>query len=305
VNDRSRDATPEILNRRASGNPRLKVIHVSELPPGWLGKTHGLQRGYEASSGEWLLFTDADVRFAPDALRRAIRVVLDRQWDHLSLLSRFELKGFWESALMACFAMIGTMLIRPHRVTNPKSRAFAGAGYFNLVRRTAYEASGTHRRLALEVVDDVKLGKIIKRAGFRSGVAMGDDFVTLRWQHGVGNIIRGLEKNGFAGIGFSVPLCVLMLLAAPAIHILPFIAAVFARGWAQVFAGVAAVTAAGMHAAFARYLKCTPLVGVTYPICTLLMTYTLVRSAVLTLRRGGIVWRDTFYSLDQLRKGIV
>jgi hypothetical protein len=201
--------------------------------------------------------------------------------------------------------MMGTMLIRPHRVANSKSRAFAGAGYFNLVRRTAYEVSGTHRRLALEVVDDVKLGKIIKRAGFRSGVAMGDDFVTLRWQHGVRNIIRGLEKNGFAGIGFSVPLCVLMLLAALVIHILPFFAAVFARGWAQVFAGVAAVIAAGMHAAFARYLQRTPLVGLTYPICALLMTYTLARSAVLTLRRGGIVWRDTFYPLKDLRRGMV
>src|SRR5438445_3754025 len=70
VDDRSRDATGRILDEFAAAHPCLRVVHVAELPAGWLGKPHALQKAYEASTGEWLLFTDADVRFKPDVLRR-------------------------------------------------------------------------------------------------------------------------------------------------------------------------------------------------------------------------------------------
>ncbi|HEY8715898.1 MAG TPA: glycosyltransferase, partial [Candidatus Acidoferrum sp.] len=78
VNDRSEDATGKILDEFAATHPRFRAIHVAELPDGWLGKPHALQKGYEAASGDWLLFTDADVRFRPDALRRAMAVARER-----------------------------------------------------------------------------------------------------------------------------------------------------------------------------------------------------------------------------------
>src|SRR5882762_2904865 len=71
VDDRSNDATGRILDDYAAVNPRLRVVHVTDLPPGWIGKPHALQKAYEISAGEWLLFTDADVRFRPDVVRRA------------------------------------------------------------------------------------------------------------------------------------------------------------------------------------------------------------------------------------------
>ena len=74
-----------------------------------------------------------------------------------------------------------------------------------MLRRLAYEASGTHKRLAMEVVDDMRLGKIVKGAGFRSGVGVAQDFVVVRWQSGLRNLINGVTKNFFAGAGFSIP----------------------------------------------------------------------------------------------------
>jgi glycosyltransferase involved in cell wall biosynthesis len=305
VNDRSRDATPHILADLAQRHARLKVIHVDDLPAGWLGKTHGLWRGYRESRGEWLLFTDGDVRFTPDALRRAMSLVQERGWDHFSPLCWIDMTNFWKKAAVTCFGMLAAIVVQPWKISDPKSKRFAGAGYFNLVRRAAYEASGTHTKLALEVVDDVKLGKIVKQSGFRSGSAAGGYYVTLDWYDGVGGMVRGFEKNGFAGLYFSVTLTGLLVAAALVVHILPFVALFAAEGWARIFAALAAGTAVTLHGAAAADAKQSPLLGLTYPFCVLILLYALLRSTALTLWQGGIVWRGTFYPLKELRKGMV
>ena len=154
VDDRSTDATGRILDEFAKMHPRLRVVHVNQLPKGWLGKPHGLQKAYEASSGEWLLFTDADVRFKPDVLRRAVSLVGARNLDHLSLLGDLDMVGFWEKVLITFFGIGFHLGANPSQASNPKSSRYVGVGAFQLVRRSAYEASGTHRRLAMEVVED-------------------------------------------------------------------------------------------------------------------------------------------------------
>ena len=94
ADDRSQDATGRILDEFAAAHPRFRAVHVAELPGGWLGKPHALQKAYEASAGEWLLFTDADVRFKPDVLRRAVTLAKERKLDHLTLVCNVEMHGF-------------------------------------------------------------------------------------------------------------------------------------------------------------------------------------------------------------------
>jgi len=105
VDDRSRDATGRILDEFAGTHPRLRVVHVEELPSGWLGKTHALQKAYEASCGQWLLFTDADVQFAPDAVRRAVSLTKERKLEHLTLFCDVEKVGFWETLMITFFGL--------------------------------------------------------------------------------------------------------------------------------------------------------------------------------------------------------
>lgn len=305
VDDRSTDATAAILADAANRDARLRVAEIKKLPPGWLGKPHALQQAFAAATGDWLLFTDADVRFRPDTIRRAMAIVSARDLDHLTLLCDVEMHGFWEKTALTFFGLGFHLANDPQAVSNPRSRAYLGVGAFQLVRRAAYEKSGTHRRLAMEVMDDMKLGKIVKQAGFRSGVGMAGDYVSVRWHAGMGNIIRGVTKNFFASAEFKLGTVALMLLALLSLSIAPFVALGFAHGWVLAAAMFSVAAALLLHGGAAYAMRASPLYALTHPLGAVIFGYMLLRSTVVTLRQGGVVWRDTFYPLDELRKGMV
>jgi glycosyltransferase involved in cell wall biosynthesis len=305
VDDRSNDATGRILDEFATAHPRLRVVHVAELPPGWLGKPHALQRAFESSSGDWLLFTDADVRFKPDSVRRAITLVKQRNLDHLSLFGDVEMIGFWEKVFITFFAFLFHIASDPYRVSNPHSRFYVGVGAFQLVRRSAYEASGTHRRLAMEVIDDMKLGKIIKQSGFCSGVGIAQDRVVVRWHAGLGNLVRGVTKNFFAGAGYNLGVVALGITGLLLLNVAPFFGVLLGHGWIRVFAVAALALILCFHTGVAMTMRVSPLYSLTHPLGALLLSYMLLRSTFVTLKQGGIVWRGTFYPLDELKRGNV
>lgn len=305
VDDRSEDATLEILNDFARRDARLKVAHIAELPQGWLGKPHALERAYRESSGEWLVFTDADVQFAPDLLRRALGLIQQERSDHLTLLAGLDLRGFWEPTAVGYLGVCFALGVRPWRVSNPKSKVYMGVGAFQMIRRSTYEAIGTHRRLAMEVLDDMKLGKLVKQNGFRSGVAPSEEFLSIRWQEGIGNVIKGMTKNMFAGLDFNVVKTVLNVAAILAISVLPILGIIFARGPAQIAAGVAAAVAMVFEAQLMTQAKASRWFGVTHALGAMIVCYIIMRSMVVTLWRGGVVWRGTFYALEELKRGQV
>jgi glycosyltransferase involved in cell wall biosynthesis len=305
VDDRSTDKTSSILDDAARIDPRLRVIHVKELPSGWLGKPHALQNAYEASTGEWLLFTDADVRFAPDALIRAMNLAQALGLDHLTLLGDVERDGFWETVLLTFFGVAMHLANESHNVSNPNSRAYLGVGAFQLVRRSAYEACGTHKRLAMEVVDDMKLGKIIKLGGYKSCVGIGVGFMAFRWQSGFRNLVNGVTKNFFAGLGYSIPFAAFAITAMLLTNFAPFVAVIFGSGWVRILAGISVAIALLFHAFVDIRGKISPLYALTHPIGALIFCWMILRSVIVTLRNGGVTWRDTFYKLSDLKKGVV
>jgi glycosyltransferase involved in cell wall biosynthesis len=305
VNDRSSDGTAQILRAAQERDPRLKIVTIAELPEGWLGKPHALQRAYEASTGEWLLFTDADVRFRPDTLRRAVPLVRAKQLEHLTLMTDVEMHGFWEKTILTFFGLGFHLATNPGGVADPRSRAYVGIGAFQLVKRTAYEASGTHRRLAMEVLDDMKLAKIVKQSGFRSGVGVARGFVIVRWHAGIGEIVRGVTKNFFAAAEFKLSVVALQIFGIICANILPFAALPFVHGWMLALALVSVAIALGFHAGTAWVMGASAFYTFTQPIGAAIFAYMLLRSTVVTLRQGGIVWRDTFYPIEKLRRGIV
>ena len=305
VDDRSQDSTGRILDEFARSHERFRAVHVTNLPLGWLGKPHALQAAYQASTGEWLLFTDADVRFEPDALRRAIAVVRSKKLDHLTLFGDVEMVGFWETVVITFFGLAFHIASDPYRVSNPHSRAYVGIGAFQLISRSAYEACGTHRRLAMEVVDDMKLGKLVKQAGLRSSVGVAQEAVLVRWHAGVGNLIRGVTKNFFAALGYNLPFVVVAICGMLLTNVAPFVGVIFGRGWVRIFSLVAVVIAIGFHVGVDIAMRVSPFYALTHPLGAVLFSYMLVRSTMVTLWHGGVTWRGTFYPLEELRRGVV
>jgi hypothetical protein len=305
ADDRSEDGTAEILKAAAQKDPRLRYVRINSLPAGWLGKPHALQQAFERSSGEWLIFTDADVHFSPDLLRRSVALAKRESWDHLTLLSGAEMHTVGETIALTFFGMGFVMGVRPWRTNDPHSKGYTGVGAFQLMRRSTYEAIGTHRRLAMEVVDDMKLGKLVKEAGFRSGVAKAWKEVRVRWHAGVGNIIRGTTKNFFAAAGYNLGLMCLQLAMVFGMCVLPWLALPFVRGWALIFDAIAVAVMIVVHAGVCIEVGAPPIYAVTEPIGASIFCWMLARSTIVTLWNGGIEWRGTFYPLEELRRGVV
>ena len=305
VDDRSQDATGRILDEFAAAHPRLRAVHITELPSGWLGKPHALQKAYEASTGEWMLFTDADVQFKSDALRRAVTLAEQRNLDHLTLIGDVEMHGFWETTLITFFGLAFHLATDAYNVSKPASRAYVGVGAFQLLKRSAYEAIGTHRRLAMEVVDDMKLGKLVKQSGFHSCVGIAQDFVSVRWHAGARNVIRGVTKNFFAAFGYNLAFAVVAFTGMFLLNVVPFVAVFAGHGWVRIFAAIAVAAALCMHASVDVVNRVSPLYALTHPLGAVLFCYMILRSVAVTLWQGGVTWRGTFYPLKELKRGVV
>jgi glycosyltransferase involved in cell wall biosynthesis len=309
VNDRSTDRTGEIMERVAE-NPvltsgRLRVIHHRELPAGWLGKTHAMWTATNEATGDWLLFTDADVLFKPDSVRRAIAYAEAKKADHVVLFPRIIMKQPGEYMMIAFFHTMFVFGHRPWKVADPKSRDHMGVGAFNLIRQSVYEAVGTYKALRMEVLDDMKLGKVVKNAGYAQRNVFGGDLISLRWANGAMGVVNNLTKNFFAILSFQWPRTLISAFGLAFLNLMPFLGVWLAHGWARLPYVVA------LGSMFSIYLGMSLRSGVPayyfllHPVSTALFIYTLLRSMFHALWNDGIIWRGTRYPLEELRKGMV
>lgn len=313
VDDRSTDRTGPIMEEVAAGpcgggnpvGPRLRVIHVTELPAGWLGKTHAMWTAAEQASGDWLLFTDADVLFKPDSVRRAVSYAEAEKADHVVLFPRMIMENPGERMMIAFFQALFVFGHRPWKVADPQAQDHMGVGAFNMVRRPVYEAVGTYKALRMEVLDDMKLGKVVKNAGYAQRNVFGEDLISLRWVKGTFGIVENLTKNFFALLSFQWPRTVASIIALAFLNLGPFVGVWMAHGWARLPYAVALASIFAIYWGMSGLSDVRPYYFLLHPISTCVVTYTVARSMVLTIWQGGIVWRGTKYRLEELRKGMV
>jgi glycosyltransferase involved in cell wall biosynthesis len=302
VNDRSTDRTGEILKNVARQCETLRPVEVDSLPAGWLGKNHALARGAALATGEILLFTDADVRFDHSAVSRAVSVLQKENLDHLCITFDNSGGGALLNALIIEASMNLLFLFKPWKAADAHSRIFTGIGAFNMVRREAYRAVGGHDALKMQVIDDVFLGKLIKRHGFTQDCLLGAGYLRVSWYATVPEMIDGLMKNCYATFNYRPSLAVLGAGLSGILTVVPQWGMMIAEPPAQVLFGAAfgvrlialsipmVINGYGVRGIVALLL--TP-----YLIC-----YIIIRAMAMAERRGAVSWRGSVYDLAELRR---
>ena len=307
VDDRSTDDTGEIIDRLADEDDRVRAIRITELPEGWLGKVHALDRGLRECSGEYVLFTDADVHFTPPAFRKAIAYCLDEGLDHVA-----GFPSLWPTSLLldsaiSVFIRQFMLVTRPWEVVDAESDRVLGIGAMNLVRREAFEATEGFAWLRLEVADDFGLGLMMKQSGAKCAVVTAAEDVKLQWYRTLAEGARGAEK-GYATAGnfslartFVMAGILLLLELSPLLGLLPLLHPELRLiGWAG--AGMAAAFV-GTVLLWSRWGRQPVWPGLIAPLTAPIMAALTIRAGLLGRRRGGVCWRGTLYTTDTLRAG--
>jgi glycosyltransferase involved in cell wall biosynthesis len=305
VDDRSTDGTGKILQTLKRTDPdNLEVLRVHDLPEGWLGKNHALYLGAKSARGEWLLFTDADVRFSPLCFAYAIEYATRHGLHHLTLPPEILSRGLLLRGFVAAFTLIFTVTQRPWRARVPQSREAVGVGSFNLVRRDVYERIGSHRAIAMRPDDDMKLAKLVKKHGFRQDVAYGNGLVSVEWHESLREAIRGLGKSMFPGMDYRVDAAILASTLLFITNVLPFFSIIFSRGPARLVAAPGVFLTCAMYLFHARYTKSrtTLWYAVLHPFSVCVFLYAMFNSVITTLAKDGIEWRGTHYPLAHLKR---
>ncbi|MBI3469348.1 MAG: glycosyltransferase [Planctomycetes bacterium] len=304
VDDRSSDATPEILRRLSAAAPQIETVRIDELPPGWLGKCHACAKGAERARGDWLLFTDADIHMRPDLLARAVATAERDGAAHLTLWPGMNTQGTLPRAALLAAGQCLSVYAPASAINRDRGSKAIGVGAFNLVRADAYRAIGGHEPLRMEVIDDVKLGLLLRRAGFRQRLYGGMNDLEAEWAQSIGGVIRGVEKNWFAGVDYSVTKSVAVI----GVFLVCCFAALLGPlldprwGWLALAGMMSTAVPAVIHARQSRWPRIT---GLLAPLGFLVFAVAGIHSTWKALRQGGIRWRETFYPLAELRAGLV
>ncbi|MDR3599319.1 MAG: glycosyltransferase family 2 protein [Desulfosporosinus sp.] len=294
MNDRSTDNTGVILEKLKVQYPQLKVITIGDLPPNWLGKNHAIYQGVKHASGEWLLFTDADVMFSPDSLKETISYSLKNKLDHLTISPETINKGFFYGGLMSFFFFVITFLF----ITSKS----AGLGAFNLVKKSVYDEIGGYGAIAMLPVDDFSFGKLVIKKGYKQCFGYSRGLISVKMYDNIFAMIKGIEKNQFSALNYSVLGTLISCWFILFMHVYPFIGLFIGPEWARILCGFSILILFAIYYYSKDYVNVPLKHFLIHPISALLYIWAVLNSMIKILSRGGIEWRGTVYSLEELRK---
>ena len=303
VDDRSQDRTGEIADRLSAQDDRLRVLHVEELPAGWFGKNHASWRGALAARGDLFLFTDGDVVFGREAVRRGVRHLLRSRLDHVAVLPALVVRSPMLQACIIVFHWGAHVTARLWQVRDPRSTASFGVGAYNLFRADSYRAIGGHRRVALRPDEDYQLGRLVKLTGHRSDLVRTESSVRCEWYPDVRSLIRGTEKNLFAFRDYRISAVLVQTAGLLWTGIAPVVLGVALLAVDAVAAALfaaAAMVAWGFAICVARVSRFRWWSGLALPVASAVIAWSWWRSMIVTLR-GRLAWGGPAVPLSELR----
>lgn len=305
IDDRSTDGTGEIVDRLAESDSRIKPVHITELPDGWLGKQHALKKGVEAASGDWFLFTDADVHFSKDVISKTVAICEDKKLDQLGGLPNLWSGSFILNVVIAAFVRLYTLTAKFWGLDLQWVETFTGVGAYSLVRRSAFEKTEGFDWLNVELADDVCLGLMIRRSGGKTWLVGAAACLKVKWYTSIQDMMVGLERVSFATAGnFSFRTTLFRVAQLLVIELFPFVVlATVHVAWVQ-WVCIGLIMLGLMNAIWiVRWGNGNVAAAFLYPVGALIFSLIILRGGWLGRRRGGVWWRGTFYPTEVLRKG--
>lgn len=229
--DRSEDDTAVVVAGLAEGDSRIRLLRITQLADGWLGKSHAMWTATRGLDADWLLFLDADCRLLhPTAILTACSWADRQRADLLTLWPRQAAGGFAEALLIPLCAAV--MALWFGRSNQPSAAAF-GNGQFLMMRRGAYEAVGGHRAVRQALIEDVPFAQHVRAAGYRTLAAGGRDLVAVRMYSSLRGVVLGWSRI-FIGALRCPSKLVLSMLWLAAGSLWPMVMAVYlAVAWSR------------------------------------------------------------------------
>jgi glycosyltransferase involved in cell wall biosynthesis len=302
INDRSTDNTAKLMDNLQKLHPILTVHHINKLPDNWFGKNHALHFASQKATGDWLLFTDADVSMKADTLTRAISYAMQHELDHLTIYEHHQRKSFWLKVSLLGSYLTYSMFMKPWRVRHAWSKKSLGHGAFNLIRKTAYQSCRGHEAIAMECLDDLSLGAILKKNGFMQDTVDGRDFIEREWYSSLPDMIGGMKKNSFAFFKYRLHAVLRDCAFAILFYLWPLCAVLFFSGFIRYLNLGNIILTALASLYVAKKFRLEKKFALLYPLSIGILIYTIFNSVLATYRNKGVIWRGTHYSLKMLRQ---
>ncbi|MHB1931709.1 MAG: glycosyltransferase family 2 protein [Thermoplasmata archaeon] len=295
VDGGSTDRTREVIDARA---PRVRRIDEPPLPPGWVGKNWGCATGAQATTSEWLLFLDADVRLEPGALAALMDRTRATGSDLLTVAPKVEMVGFWERVVLPFMVQLILLYFRAPRMSRPNSRAALVNGQCYLIRRSVYESVGGHRAIRGYVLEDIALARNLKAAGARMRVVWAPELATTRMYRDRHEMFEGLLKN-IHGLRYSAARQAGFLAGVVGFYYLPLLVlplGLLAGNLPLIgMGGFLWVALFGKHVGFARAVGAPAAYGLLYPLSAGFYVALLTASLVDGSRGRPIRWKGRLY----------
>lgn len=295
VDGASTDGTRDIARARG---PRVQLIDEPPLPEGWIGKSWACWTGAQRAQGEFLLFTDADVRPGPEAVWTAVEWALRDSADLVTFASRIEMVGFWEKIVMPFYIQMVLLYFRTPRVNRADSTAAMANGQFLLVRKQAYEETGGHAAIHDRIVEDVALAQRFRGARKSLRVAWTPELVTTRMYRTPHEMYEGLLKTS-SGVRFSAPRQVGLAAALIAMYWLPLtllpIGLLTGSLWVATLGVILWVALFGKHAIFTRAVKGSAAHGLLFPVAVGYNVVVVLVALGKGLRNRPVEWKGRSY----------
>ncbi|MEA2625321.1 MAG: hypothetical protein QOD06_1366 [Candidatus Binatota bacterium] len=290
VDDGSSDGTAETATRIASehrGGDRVRVLTAPPKPIGWSGKLHavatGVREARAAGAPEWLLLTDADIHHRPGSVRALVSRARAGGYDLVSVMARLHAESRWERLLIPPFVFFFQLLYPFRRIADPRSGVAGAAGGCVLVRDDALRLIGGIEAIHGALIDDVALGRAVKRAGGRTWLGFDDGIVSLRRYPALGDVWQMVARTAFDQLGYRYEVAVAVFAGIFVFLVSPplLLVAALAGPWdpAHVRAAAAAAGAWGLsvgallpsvrhHHVPARWAATLPLASFFYALMT-------------------------------------